>query len=96
MKRMGSRKLLGKRIYSQDGTEIGEVQGLEIEVDRWRIETIEAKLDRSVLDVLKLKKTLFGTHSVRIDVSRIAGVDDRVVLKDDLKNVWFVADEQPR
>ena len=90
MQMMGSRQLLGTEVFSQDGHHVGEVQGLEIDLEAWRIQLLEVKLDRKVLDSLRLKKPVFGTQSVRIACNRISGVSAKVILRDDLASLQFV------
>lgn len=87
---VGSRKLMGKTIVSQDGTEVGEIHGLDVDVESWRVEALEVKLDRGVLERMNLKKPIFGTQSVRLAVERVSGVSDTVVLKHTLDEIAFI------
>ncbi|MBT8468861.1 MAG: hypothetical protein KJN97_08940 [Deltaproteobacteria bacterium] len=86
----GSRQLVGKRVVSQDGTDVGEVQGFDVDVEFWRIVTVEIKIERDALEALGLKKPIFGTQSVRLACDQISGVSDSVVLKHKTKDVRFL------
>jgi len=95
MKILGSSQLTGKMVVSQDGADVGEVQGLDVNVETWKVETLEIKLERDVLEKLNLKKPIFGTQSVRISTDRISGVSDTVVLKNTVKEIAFVDSPEP-
>jgi|TARA_R110000868_G_scaffold253457_1_gene510064 sporulation protein YlmC with PRC-barrel domain len=94
MQMMGSRQLLGSEVFSQDGHHVGEVQGLKVDLETWRIRYLEVRLDQKVLASLNLKKLVFGSQSVRIACNRILGLSAKVILRDDLAHLQFVeADE---
>lgn len=86
----GSRHLSGKHVVSQDGVDVGEVQGLEVNVETWAVVALEIKLERDVLERLNLKKPMLGTHSVKLAVDRISGVGDTIVLKATVDEIAFV------
>jgi len=95
MASMKTKELLGKPIVSQDGHDVGEVAGLEIDVDTWKVLALDVKLERAVLETLHLEKPVFGTQTMRIPVDRVSGVSERVVLRVPLVNLAVVPDTPP-
>jgi sporulation protein YlmC with PRC-barrel domain len=87
---IGTRDLIGKSVVSQDGAEIGDIQALDIDVETWKVVTVEIRLERGVLEKLNLKKPLLGSQSVRIAAERISGVSDQVVLKNTVDQIAFI------
>jgi sporulation protein YlmC with PRC-barrel domain len=91
-------KLRGKKIITADGREVGEVGTLEIEIelDTWKIQWLELKLLRDVLEALGLKKPLFGTIHARLAPERIRSVTDNVVLTVDFAQLGtLLASDEP-
>jgi sporulation protein YlmC with PRC-barrel domain len=89
-------KLRGKKIITADGREVGEVGALEIELDTWKIQWLELKLLRDVLETLGLKKPLFGTIHARLAPERIRSVTDNVVLTVDFAQLGaLLASDEP-
>ncbi len=86
----GHKKLLGLRVVTQDGTTLGEVDGFDIDTESWAVVALAVHLDRHVLEPLKLAKPMFGTPTVKIGVSSVAGVGDSVVLKASLADLSFL------
>jgi sporulation protein YlmC with PRC-barrel domain len=81
MRVMSNTELIGKRILSQDGREIGEVESLHVDVETWRLSAVGVKLRREVLEQLSLKRPLIGTQVIRIPIDQVSGASDTVVLK---------------
>jgi len=89
-------KLRGKKIITADGREVGEVGTLEIELDTWKIQWLELKLLRDVLETLGLKKPLFGTVHARLAPERVRSVTDNVVLTVDFAQLGtLLASDEP-
>lgn len=76
-----SRELRGKAVFSQDGRQLGLVEGIEVSHSSWRILGFDVKLKREVLGEMKLKKPMMGTQSVAIGPEEISGIGDAVILK---------------
>lgn len=88
--------LRGKKIITADGREVGEVGTLEIELDTWKIQWLELKLLRDVLETLGLKKPFFGTIHARLAPERIRSVTDNVVLTVDFAQLGtLLASDEP-
>ena len=89
-------KLRGKKVITADGREVGEIGALEIELDVWKVQWLELKLLRDVLEALKLKKPLFGTVHARLAPERVHNVTDNVVLTIDFEQLGaLLASDEP-
>lgn len=75
--------LRAKKVLTLDGRHVGEVTGLEIELDGWRVQWLDVKLLRDVLEGLKVKKPLFGSVTIRLAPERVRAVTDNVMLTTD-------------
>ena len=89
MNQSNVKSLLGLEIIGQHGREIGVITDIFADVETWQLQSLEVKLNRETLDDLKLKRTWFGTHSVRVPVSEISGATDNLVLKSILEEMDF-------
>lgn len=79
---LNERQIINRRVLTQDGYEIGSVQGVNVDVSgTWQVESLSVKLRRDILGELRMKRPMFGSQQVRITVDDIAGVSDTVVLK---------------
>jgi sporulation protein YlmC with PRC-barrel domain len=72
--------LRAKKVLTLDGRHVGEVTGLEVDLDGWRVQWLSVKLLREVLDGLRVKKPLFGSVTVRLSPERVRSVTDHVML----------------
>jgi sporulation protein YlmC with PRC-barrel domain len=77
------------KIIGQHGREIGVITDMFADVETWMLQSLEVKLNRETLDDLKLKRTWFGTQTVRVPVSEISGATDNLVLKSTLEEMDF-------
>lgn len=75
------RKLLGRRVLTQDGSEIGEIEAFHIDTETWVIRAVEVRLERKFLDDLRIKKPLIGSQSVRLGLELASGISDAMVLR---------------
>ena len=80
-------KLREKKVITADGRHIGDVTGIEIETDSWKVQWIDVKLIRESLDGLKVKKPMFGTVTARFSPDRVKTVSDTVLLAIDFAQV---------
>jgi sporulation protein YlmC with PRC-barrel domain len=74
-------QLVGTRVVSQDGFVLGDVAGLVLDTDSWRIAEIAIRLRRESLEPLRLRKKKIGSQTVHLPSEEISGVSDAVVLK---------------
>ena len=76
-------------VVEQHGRTIGVVAEVLVDTDAWTVSHLKITLNREVLDDLNLKKPLFGTQTIRIPSSELAGAQDVLVLKRKLKDLKF-------
>ncbi len=81
---LSSRELQGKKVISQDGREIGQLESIEIDAAEWKVTAMSIKLERAVLDALHLKRPLIGSRSVSVRIDYVSGIADSIVLKSKL------------
>ncbi len=81
MSLVSSRELRGKTVYSQDGRALGDVEGVELSADDWKVRGLDVKLRREVLEDMSLKKPMMGTQTISIAPDQISGVGDAIILK---------------
>jgi sporulation protein YlmC with PRC-barrel domain len=86
-------ELSGKRVVSQDGRVIGEIESLHIDVESWRVAFIGVKVRKDVLDELRLKRPFIGTQVIRIAADQISGASDTVVLKPPFSGLTYEGGE---
>jgi len=82
-----SSDIIEKNVLTQDGREVGHVEALQIDIETWKVRSIDVKLRRDALEALHIKRPLFGTRSAPLDVEHISGVTDAVVLKAGLEEL---------
>ena len=90
---MTNYELSGKRVVSQDGRVIGEIESLHIDVETWKVIALGVKVRKDVLDELSLRRPFLGTQVIRIPAEQISGASDTVVLKPPFSGVTFEGGE---
>lgn len=85
--------LIGRKVIGQHGRDIGVVADLTADVETWRLQTLEVKLNRTTLDELKLKRPWFGSQTIHVPVGEISGATDNFVLKCLLEEMEFTGGE---
>lgn len=80
-------KLREKKVITADGRHIGDVTGIEIDTESWKVQWLDVKLLRDILDGLKVKKPMFGTITARFSPDRVKTVTDTVLLAIDFTQV---------
>lgn len=76
-----SKDVIGKAVLSQDGREIGQIAGFELDVEQWRVVSVQVKLKRALLEELNVKRPLVGSPTVTLPVAEFAGIGDSAVLR---------------
>ena len=77
------RKLVGKQVFSSDARSVGEVGGVYVEPNSWKITHLAVDLDDDAIDVFEFKKprtSLFSMVSVCLPIEIVQAVGDVVTL----------------
>lgn len=80
MSSLMSSNLEGKKVFAQQGREIGVVHAVDFDTTSFRVKSLEIKLKRELLDELQLKVPLMGSHSVHVGVEHVQAIADAVML----------------
>ena len=73
-------KFDGMQVVSLDAKDVGEVNGLEIDVKNWKITHIHIELSDSAMKALNIKKPLLGRITICYPVGFIQKVGDIITL----------------
>jgi sporulation protein YlmC with PRC-barrel domain len=91
-----SSEIEGMRVIAQAGREVGEVTGLEVDLDDFTIHSVEIKLRREVLEALDLKVPLMGTHTIKVEMTHVSAIGDTVVLGATLEQLATISAKQSK
>jgi len=89
MTALGYNELKGRTILGKGGREVGELSGILIDVDDWRVTSIEIKVHKDVLEAMGMKRPVFGTQSITVPISQISRTSDAILLEAELSEVQF-------
>jgi len=73
--------LIGKKVITTDSFRVGEVSGVEMDPDRWKITHIDVSLTNEATNELGFKKPFMGHIIILVPVKLIKGFGDVVTLK---------------
>ena len=82
-------ELQGRTILDKGGREIGELAEIEIDVDDWRVTSIEIRVHKDVLEDMGMKRPVFGTKNIKVPISQISRTSDAILLEAELSEVLF-------
>jgi sporulation protein YlmC with PRC-barrel domain len=78
--RLSDDNLRGRTIIGADGQVIGEITGLFLDSDSWRVESLQVKLDKDIADQIGADRSIFHAGALEIPIRMIQSVGDTVVL----------------
>lgn len=78
--RLADDNLRGRSIIGADGQVIGEINGLFLDSDSWRVESLQVKLGKDIADRIGADRSIFHAGVLQIPVRMIQSVGDAVVL----------------
>jgi len=73
--------MMGKKVITSDAFDVGEVEGAELDPDRWKITHIDVSLTKEATNELGFKKPFMGHISICVPVNLIKGLGDVITLK---------------
>ncbi|SRR5579872_2449957 len=97
LKKLNASTLSGKEVIGLNGWKIGKVKECVFDTGTWQITHLDVGLKGDIAEELGLKQTFKTTH-VLIDVRRVQGVGDAVILntsKEDLLAKLTASDAAP-
>jgi sporulation protein YlmC with PRC-barrel domain len=78
--RISDEALRGRTIIAADGQAIGEVVGVMLESEGWRVDSVHVALHKDVADRLGAGRRMFRSGRVEIPTRMVQSVGDTVVL----------------
>ncbi|MCC6557439.1 MAG: PRC-barrel domain-containing protein [Polyangiaceae bacterium] len=75
--------LRGRAVVDATGRVLGEVAGLFVDADTWKVEAIQVKLRREAADVIGVHRGTFRAAQLTVSSEFIQSVGDAVVLRKD-------------
>lgn len=81
--------VVGLRIVGHHGREIGVVAEAQLDLESWKVTSLEVELTPDALADLKLKKPWFGRQTVSVPTNQVAGACDVLVLKVPVEDMEF-------
>jgi sporulation protein YlmC with PRC-barrel domain len=88
--RLSDENLRGRTVIARDGQAIGEIATLFLDLDTWRIPSVNVKLRKEVADQLGASHGMFHAATLELPVRMIQSVGDAVLLSvatDELRKV---------
>ena len=82
-------ELKGRTILGKGGREIGELSGILIDADDWRVKSIDIKVHKDALEAMGMKRPMFGTQTITVPISQISRTSDAILLEAELSEVLF-------
>ncbi|MCA9668685.1 MAG: PRC-barrel domain-containing protein [Myxococcales bacterium] len=74
-------ELLGKDVTTESGHDLGQLKDWVIDIASWKVKGLSVRLSRDALDLIHVKKPLFGSQDVVIATGDVVGIADRIVIK---------------
>lgn len=78
--RLSDETLRGRTVVASDGLAIGAVTLVFIDVDGWRVESLQVKLHKDIADRIGADRSWLHAGAVEIPVRMVQSVGDAVVL----------------
>jgi sporulation protein YlmC with PRC-barrel domain len=73
--------LIGKKVITTDAFTVGEVSGVEMDINQWKITHLDVGLAKEATSELGFKKPFMGHITILVPVELIRGLGDVVTLK---------------
>jgi sporulation protein YlmC with PRC-barrel domain len=82
--------LNGKQVITSGAQVLGEVEGVEIDIDKWKVTGLHINLEKEIIEKLDFKKPLFGSVIVRLPITTIKVVGDVVALDKTIEELRYM------
>jgi sporulation protein YlmC with PRC-barrel domain len=70
----------GRAVIAADGQAVGQVDDVVINIDTWRVESMQLKLNKGMADKLGVHRGKFQAGTIDLPVHMVQSVGDHVVL----------------
>ncbi len=70
----------GKPVITSEAKVLGKVEGVEIDIDNWKVTDLHITLEKEIIEELNFKKPFFGSVIVGLPVMTIKAVGDVIAL----------------
>ena len=71
----------GLKVISLDAQNLGEIVGVQVDTNAWKVTDLELKLDREAIKEMGLKKPKLGSITVCLPVTYIKQFGDVITVK---------------
>ena len=78
--RLSDENLRGRTVIAADGQAIGEITGLFLDSEAWKVKSLRVKLRNEVADQLGATRGMFHAGTLEMPVRMVQSVGDAVVL----------------
>ena len=78
--RLSDENLRGRTVIAADGQVIGDIAGLFLETNSWRVESLQVRLRKEVADQLGATRSIFHAGTLEMPIRMVQSVGDTVVL----------------
>jgi sporulation protein YlmC with PRC-barrel domain len=82
--------LNGKQVITSEAQVLGEVEGVEINIDEWKVTGLHINLHKEIIEKFNFKKPLFGSVIVLLPVATIKAVGDVVALDRTIEELKYM------
>ena len=77
----------GKKVVGAQGSEVGEVEGIELDLGNWKVVGLQVGLTNEAAAQAGFKRPILSQIVVRVPVELVATVGDVVMLKEQVKEL---------
>ena len=77
--RLSDENLRGRTVIAADGQAIGEITGLFLDSEAWKVESLRVKLRNEVADQLGATRGMFHAGTLEIPTRMVQSVGDAVI-----------------
>jgi sporulation protein YlmC with PRC-barrel domain len=84
---MQAKKMHGLKVISLDAQNIGEIIGVNVDTNTWKVTDLEVKLNKEAVEEMGLKKPKLGSVTVCLPVTYIERFGDVITVKQTQKEL---------
>jgi len=84
---MKASKMNGTKVITANAYVLGEVDGAEVDTDKWKVTHLDVNLTKEATEELGFKKPFLGSLTVCLHVTTIKEFGDVITLKNSLQEL---------